>query len=94
MAFTHAYPGVVRTGLLKPSNPALRPFTPVLSGLLYPFSVPQEVCAEHMLWALFDGENGMFRRGSKGEDIGKERYFGSEEERKKLWEHTVEAVKV
>jgi hypothetical protein len=47
-----------------------------------------------MVWALFDGEKGMFRRGSKGEDIGKTRYFGSEEARKKLWEHTVETVKV
>jgi hypothetical protein len=47
-----------------------------------------------MLWAMFDGEKGAFRRDEKGDDIGKARYFGSEEARKKLWDHTVEAVKV
>jgi hypothetical protein len=47
-----------------------------------------------MLWALFDGEKGVFRRDSHGNDIGNENYHGSEEARKKLWEHTVEAVKV
>jgi hypothetical protein len=61
---------------------------------MYPFSVSQEVCAEYMWFGLFGGQRGMYRRGSKGEDLGKKRYFGSEEARKKLWEHTVETTKV
>jgi hypothetical protein len=61
---------------------------------MYPLSVSQDACAEHMLFGLFNGQKGMFRRGSKGEDLGMKRYFGSEEARKKLWEHTVEATKV
>ena len=63
-------------------------------GLGYPFSVSPGDCAEYMLYALFDGEKGVFRRGSKGEDIGKTRYFGSDEARAKLWEHSVDATKV
>jgi hypothetical protein len=43
---------------------------------------------------MFDGGKGAFRRGDRGDDIGKTKYYGSEEARKRLWEHTVEAVKV
>ena len=93
MAFTHAAPGAVRTSLAMPSQPIWRPFGMLMYGLMYPFSVSPDECAEFMLYALFDGENGVYRRGSKGEDIGKTRYFGSEEARKKLWDHTVEATK-
>jgi len=92
MAFTHAYPGMVRTPLAMPSQPILRPVRMLMYGIMYPFTVAPDECAEFMLHALFNGENGAFRRGSKGEDIGKTRYFGSEEARKKLWDHTVEAT--
>jgi hypothetical protein len=34
-----------------------------------------------------------WRTGSNGEDIGTTRYFGNEDQRRKLWEHTEEAVK-
>ena len=35
---------------------------------------------------------GPWRTGSRGEDIGKSRYVGDENQRKKLWEHTVEVM--
>ena len=35
---------------------------------------------------------GPWRTGSNGENIGKSRYFGDENQRKKLWEHTVEVM--
>jgi hypothetical protein len=47
-----------------------------------------------MIWAMFDGKKGVFRRGEQGDDIGKKNYHGSEDARKKLWEHTAEAVEV
>jgi len=93
MTFTHAHPAAVRTPLATPSSPILRPVRMLMYGIMYPFSLSPDECAEFMLHALFDGENGMFRRGSKGEDIGKARYFGSEEAREKLWAHTVEVTK-
>jgi hypothetical protein len=62
-------------------------------AILYPITIPQDESAEYMLWALFDGEKGVFRRGPRGDDIGKENYFGTEDERKGLWEHTVAVLK-
>ena len=37
-------------------------------------------------------EPGPWRTGSDGEDIGKSGYIGDENQRKKLWEHTVEVM--
>ncbi|EKM81341.1 hypothetical protein AGABI1DRAFT_106076 [Agaricus bisporus var. burnettii JB137-S8] len=37
---------------------------------------------------------GAYRTGSQGEDLGKKRYFGSQEAKKKLWDHTVEATTI
>jgi len=35
---------------------------------------------------------GPWRIGSNGEDIGKTRYIGNENQRKKLWDHTVQVM--
>lgn len=52
-------------------------------------------CGEYMLHGILNAAKtpGAWRLGSRGEDLAKKRYYGSEEERKKLWEHTVEATK-
>ena len=47
-----------------------------------------------MLYGMLNANKGASRVGSRGEDIGKKGYFGSDEARKKLWEHTVEATRV
>jgi NAD(P)-dependent dehydrogenase (short-subunit alcohol dehydrogenase family) len=94
IAFTHINPGIVRTNIFTPSNPLMRPLGWLMLGLLMPVSITPDVCAEYMLWALFNGEKGAFRRNEKGDDIGKENSFGSEEDRKKLWEHTEQIVNV
>lgn len=94
MAFTHITPGVVRTNLVSFSHWALRPVNGLLRAAAYPISRSQDECAEWMLFALFDGKKGVFRRGSKGDDIGKKSYYGSDEDRTKLWEHTVEVTNV
>jgi len=93
VAFTHAYPGVVRTPLTRARHWALKPFNPLFQVLLYPFSISQDDCAEWMLYALLDGKKGAFRRDEKGDDIGKKSLYTSEEARKKLWEHTLEVTK-
>jgi hypothetical protein len=47
------------------------------------------------MWhAVLNNTKGVFRTGSKGENLGTQRYFGNEEAKKKLWEHTVEATTV
>lgn len=61
-------------------------------GLSYPFSFSSEENAENMWHGMLAAKTGALRMGSKGEDIGKKNYFGSEEERETLWKHTVEAV--
>ncbi|KAH9892461.1 hypothetical protein C8Q73DRAFT_746333 [Cubamyces lactineus] len=89
ISFVHIYPGVVRTPLLQTSHPVLRYLNPISYALLYPFSVAPEDCAEYMLYGLLQTEKGKFsRRNASGDDIGKSRYFGTEEERKAVWEHT------
>src|ERR1700722_402336 len=93
ISFTQAFPGVVTTDILKHSHFPLSWLSPLMSVLLYPVTVTPAVCAEYMLWAMFDGKKGAFRRDNHGEDIGKKNYYGSEEARKKLWDHKVEAVK-
>ena len=35
---------------------------------------------------------GPWRTGSNGEDLGESRYVGDENQRKKLWEHTVKVM--
>jgi hypothetical protein len=62
--------------------------------LTYPFSTSYGEAGEYMLHGLLSASNGAFRIGSRGEDIGTKRYFGSIESRKKLWEHTVKETQV
>jgi hypothetical protein len=61
----------------------------LMNGVMYPFSISPGDSAEYMLRALLDGDNGVFRKGLNGENLGKTRYFSTDEGRKKLLEHTV-----
>ncbi|OJT07407.1 Dehydrogenase/reductase SDR family member on chromosome X [Trametes pubescens] len=88
IAFVHANPGGVRTSLLEHAYPSLKRLSGAFDLLLYPFTNSAADCAEYMLYALLQSGNGASRRGSKGEDIGKWRYFGSDEARKAVWEHS------
>ena len=43
------------------------------------------------MWhGLHAGDKGMFRRDSRGEDIGEKKMFTSEEVLEKVWEHSLE----
>lgn len=94
LTFIHAHPGVVRTNMLNSAQSTiLRATSGIISVLAYPFSVNPEDCAEYMWHGMFNSTKGAFRIGSQGENIGKNRYFGTEAQRKKLWEHTWEITK-
>jgi len=95
LTFVHSYPGAVRTGLMSSSNSLLlRAASPVLIGLAYPFMTSYQEAGEYMLYGLLHNKQGFFRVGSRGEDLGMKNYFGSEEARKKLWEHSIKATEV
>jgi hypothetical protein len=66
---------------------------PLVQIAIRPFSHSSDDCAEMMLFALLNGQKGVFRRDKNGDDIGKTSYYGSEEARKKLWDHTVVITK-
>ena len=80
----------------KSESLMLRLTSSVALGLTYPFSTSYNDAGEYMLHGLLNSSSagGFFRAGSRGEDIGMKRWFGSEEARKKLWQHTVEATSV
>ncbi|KAF8635266.1 hypothetical protein AX15_000489 [Amanita polypyramis BW_CC] len=103
ISFIHAYPGFVRTPIMAKSDSTfMRISSKIAIGLLYPFTVSPDQCAEYMWHNVFSsslsegsaGIKGAWRRGSGGEDLGTKYYFGDESQRKKLWEHTWEAVDV
>jgi len=92
MAFTHIYPGVVRTpALVLETSPFFRPLSLLLYYLVYPFAVSPENCAEYMWYAVFTSDKGFFMKSSKGQIVK-----GSidEEERKKVWEHSMEVTQI
>jgi len=92
MAFTHIDPGPVRTSLAHFKHWALKPINLLMEAMLY-LGHSQDECAELMLFALLDGKKGVFRRDRNANDIGNYSYHGTEETRKKLWEHTVEVTR-
>lgn len=94
-SFIHAHPGFIRTSLGSSSSSSLFSFaSPLIMALFYPFSTSKEDCAEYMWHALLTAKDGFSRTNQEGEDIGMKRYFGSESQRKKLWEHTKETTRV
>ncbi|KIK00464.1 hypothetical protein K443DRAFT_7662 [Laccaria amethystina LaAM-08-1] len=94
LTFIHAYPGFVRTNLLSSAQSViLRATSGIINGLTYAVSTAPEDCAEYMWHGIFNTTKGAFRMGSHGENLGKKRYFGTEAQRKKLWEHSWESTK-
>ncbi|KAL1672772.1 hypothetical protein EV122DRAFT_224035 [Schizophyllum commune] len=94
ISFSHIYPGGVRTGIIKNSNSYLiKAVSYALYPLAYLASVPEEVCADYMTYALLNAKPGFSRFDNHGDDIGRKNYDGTEEQRKKLWEHTIEETR-
>ncbi|EAU89862.1 hypothetical protein CC1G_07014 [Coprinopsis cinerea okayama7 len=94
LTFIHAQPGGVKTNIAN-NSPSLLVRLAGKIGLFFvaPFLSTSEQCAHYMWKAIFNHAGGAFRTNPKGADIGKWRYFGNEEQRKKLWEHTIEMTR-
>ncbi|KAJ7236875.1 hypothetical protein B0H12DRAFT_122886 [Mycena haematopus] len=72
IAFTHIHPGIVRTNGLRAVadfDGLLTPLSWILNFILPFFAVSQDECAEHMLYALFTGERGLFLRDRYGNAV-------------------------
>ncbi|KAI0340821.1 NAD-P-binding protein [Trametopsis cervina] len=73
MAFTHIFPGAVRTNLMYGSDDwKIRLFSPLTAIVGRAFGVSAEDCAEYMWKGMYEGKNGWFRRDSHGEVLGGE----------------------
>lgn len=81
---------------MLPSHWALKPLAPLIHILAFPISVSMAECGEYMLQAMLNDKPGFWRRGPKGEVLANNGAvpFPTEETKKKLWDHTVEATSV
>ena len=70
----------------------MRIASPLLMGFLYPITTSPEDCGEYTLYALFQSKDGVARRGSRGEDLGKSPLYEDKDKRERLWEHTKDEV--
>ncbi|KAF9017840.1 hypothetical protein BDZ89DRAFT_960712 [Hymenopellis radicata] len=96
LSFTQAYPGGVRTSIFSSSTSRSIRWASPLLYLAYPFTFSPAESAEYLWGGLLSvaKEPGAHRIGSKGEDLGNKNWYGTEEEEKRLWEHTKETVGV
>ena len=68
----------------------LTPLIPLVKILGCVAGVSTDDSGEYMWHGLHAGEKGMFRRDSRGEDIGEKKMFTSEEVLERVWEHSLE----
>ncbi|KDQ54277.1 hypothetical protein JAAARDRAFT_38436 [Jaapia argillacea MUCL 33604] len=92
--FTHTYPGPVRTPLTSHITGLPKPLSVIINALLYPVQITPQDCAEWMLYAMWEGGKGgggAWRRGARGEELGRPRFVeeGGGEKGERLWEHTM-----
>ncbi|GLB40004.1 putative KR domain containing protein [Lyophyllum shimeji] len=92
VSFTHAFPGTVLTPILFPSSFPWKLLNPLLYVLYWFFAVSPDECAEYMWCALHTVGPGFHRRGERAQDQDWKNYYGSDEAREKLWEHTREVT--
>ena len=94
ITFSHGYPGVVNTGIMATSDSALlRAGSFIVKGFSPLMTSPRDA-GDYLLHGLLSTQENFVRIGSRGEDLGMKRWFGSDEAVEKLWEHTVESTKV
>ncbi|KAK7687270.1 hypothetical protein QCA50_009775 [Cerrena zonata] len=93
ISFIHAWPGTVRTNLGHSiESTPLRLTFKLMMLLAYPVSMSYAQSGEYMLHGMLSASKqaGWSRIDEDGKNMTKNEYIASEEERKKLWEHTVE----
>ncbi|KAJ7160397.1 hypothetical protein C8R46DRAFT_956569 [Mycena filopes] len=71
IAFTHIHPGIVRTPNMGADFGGFfgTPFSWLINTILRAIAVSQDECAEHMLYALFTGDRGLFLRDRYGDVV-------------------------
>jgi len=97
--FIHAHPGMVRTPIFERSpSLAWKSIGLLVRSIGRPFTISAEQSAESM-WNIILNVNqknqkgGSYRMDAKGKNMEKEvKYFGTEEKRKGLWDHTEKAI--
>ena len=94
--FIHSHPGMVRTPIFRRSASVMVKIVGLIVFTLgRPFTITTEESAEWMWWTLLEneGKSGSFRTDPHGRELRKdEQYYGSEEKKKGLFEHTENAV--
>jgi len=94
--FVHVHPGMVRTPIFGRSPSVMVKMAGlIVFTLARPFTISTEESAEWMWWTLLgiEGKRGSFRADPHGRELGKaEKYYGGEEKRKGLFEHTESAI--
>jgi len=90
MAFTHAYPGAVNTPIVG----GLPFYARIPAMLLLPFATSVADCSDWMIYNLLRPEHktGAYFVTNKGDHANRSRYFGNEDIRKKVWDHSVEVT--
>jgi hypothetical protein len=83
------------------TQPLLKLLVFLLRPLIWLTFTSPETCAGYILFALIDANNGMYRRNTKGDEIGMKGFptldrdeVKKEDAQKALWEHSLEATTV
>ena len=94
--FIHAHPGMVRTPIFRRSPSVMVKIAGlIIFTLARPFTISAAESADWMWWTLLEVEekSGSFRMDQHGKELGKdEKYYGGEEKKKGLFDHTESAV--
>jgi hypothetical protein len=91
MAFTHIFPGVVRTNNLSGSDDwKIRMFSPLTFLVGRVGGVTAEACGEYMWRGLYASRAGWCRMDNHGEVMKVDSL--SSELRSKVWDHTLEVT--
>ncbi|KAI5890555.1 NAD(P)-binding protein [Schizophyllum commune H4-8] len=94
VSFVHAYPGIVKTDLLSnASSGMLKALHCIMDPFITLIGNTAEDCAELMWYAVYQSGPGFARINPKGEDIGMKEYYGSEEAKELVWEHSLEVTR-
>ncbi|KAK7687264.1 hypothetical protein QCA50_009769 [Cerrena zonata] len=93
LSFIHAWPGAVRTNASHSiESIPLRLALKTIMLLAYPISMTYAQSGEYMLYGMLSASEkpGWSRVDEDGTLMTKNEYIASNEERKRLWEHTIE----
>lgn len=68
--------------------------SPLIALYNFLLTVSAEECAEYMLYALFKGKKGWYRRDNMGNELGFENYTVSDTDKEAVWKHSLSVTDV